>query len=204
MTSGDKFFKRYWFAAIFCFIAAISCHANATDSAAPPFDVKQLMQSLAQVKVAKGTFVERKYLSILNTPLESSGTLVYSAGRLEKHTLLPKDESMVLEQDKLTLENKTKNQRRTVRLQSYPIIWAFVESIRSTLAGDYQTLSQFYRLALEGNANQWRLQLLPIEPEMQSVASEIRISGSKSAIRTIEINETGGDRSVMTITQDPS
>lgn len=200
MTSGDKFFKP-WLMAISCLIALFCGDVNAADAA---FDVRQLMQSLAQVKVAKGTFVERKYLSILNTPLESSGTLVYSAGRLEKHTLLPKEESMVLEQDKLTLENKAKNQRRTVRLQSYPVIWAFVESIRSTLAGDYQTLSQFYRIALEGNASQWRLQLLPIEPEMQTVASEIRISGSKSAIRTIEITETGGDRSVMTITPDPS
>ena len=201
MISGDNFFTRYALAAVI-FIAAIS-GVSAADLAPTTFDVKQLMQSLAQVKVAKGTFVERKYLSILNTPLESSGTLIYAAGRLEKHTLLPKEEIMVLEQDKLTLENKAKNQRRTVRLQSYPVIWAFVESIRSTLAGDFQTLSQFYRLALEGNANQWRLQLLPIEPEMQAVASEIRISGSKSAIRTIEITETGGDRSVMTITQDP-
>ena len=45
------------------------------------------MQNLAQVKSAKGKFVERKYLAMLNAPLDSSGTLVYTApGRLEKFT----------------------------------------------------------------------------------------------------------------------
>jgi hypothetical protein len=34
------------------------------------------------------------------------------------------------------------------------------------------------------------------------VVREIRISGDRSFINTIEIIETGGDRSVMTITRD--
>lgn len=180
------------------------CAAHA-DTKQSDFDVTQLMQNLGQVKIAKGTFVERKYLSILNAPLESSGTLVYTAPEhLEKHTLLPKPESMVLEQDKLTLENKAKKQRRTVLLQDYPVIWAFVESIRSTLAGDLATLKRFYRVSLEGSPSQWQLLLIPIEPGMQSVVSEVHISGKKNWIHTIEIRETGGDHSVMTVTEDAS
>jgi hypothetical protein len=37
---------------------------------------------------------------------------------------------------------------------------------------------------------------------MQDVVREIRISGDRSFINTIEIIETGGDHSVMTITRD--
>jgi hypothetical protein len=37
---------------------------------------------------------------------------------------------------------------------------------------------------------------------MRDVVSEIRISGDRSWINAIEIIETGGDRSVMTITKD--
>jgi hypothetical protein len=37
---------------------------------------------------------------------------------------------------------------------------------------------------------------------MQDVVSEIRISGDGSWINAIEIIESGGDRSVMTITRD--
>ncbi len=198
---------RSLLAGVCLLMAGIGVSAAAGTEQAKPagMDVKQLMQNLGQVKVAKGTFVERKYMSILSTPLELSGTLIYTApGHLEKHTLLPKPESMVLEMDKLTLENKTKNQRRTVVLQEYPVIWAFVEGIRSTLAGDLQTLSKFYRVSLDGNANQWRLQLIPVESVMKAVVEEILISGSKNWVRTIEIIESGGDRSVMTVTEDAS
>lgn len=161
------------------------------------------MQNLGQVKSARGKFVERKYLAMLNAPLDSSGTLVYTApGRLEKYTLLPKPEALVLEQDKLVIEFKDRNQRRTLVLQDYPVIWAFVESIRSTLAGDLQTLNRFYRASLEGGEDKWRLSLKPVEPNIQTVVKEIQIGGSGNRVRTVEIIETEGDRSVMTITED--
>ena len=188
---------------IAAFGACFAPAAVAQTAAAGEWGIDELMQNLARVKVAKGKFVERKYLSMLNAPLEFSGTLIYVApGRLEKYTLLPKPESLVLEHEKLTMENKARNQRRTLVLQDYPVIWAFIESIRSTLAGDLQTLNRFYRTGLEGSEDQWRLVLKPIEPKMQSMVSEIRIGGSKNRIRTIEIIETEGNRSVMTITED--
>lgn len=208
MTSGNSAFPHRLLALLMLIGACWSAPA-APEASDAGWDVEQLMHSLAQVQSAKGTFVERKYLSILSQPLEFSGTLVYMApagpekkGRLEKNTLLPKPESLILEQDQLTIENKTKNRRRTVVLQDYPVIWAFVESIRSTLAGDLPTLRRFYQVSLMGTPEQWRLKLLPREPAIQAVVSEIRISGSRQAVGEIEIIEAEGDRSVMTITED--
>lgn len=175
--------------------------AEAGDSTA--WDIKRLMQDLAQVKTAKGRFVERKHLAILNAPLQFSGTLIYIApSRLEKHTLEPRQESLLLEREELTIESKERNRRRTVMLQDYPVIWAFVESIRSTLAGDLTTLKRFYEVVLDGDERKWRLALKPSDPKMRQVVSEIRISGDRSWINAIEIMETGGDRSVMTIARD--
>ena len=202
MTFGDKSLARCLLSSVLFFALSMvaSAHADTDSAPAAKWDLGQLMQSLAQVKSIQGQFVERKYLSILNAPLEFSGTLFYAApSHLEKRTLLPKPESMVLDQDRLTLERK--NQRRSLVLQDYPVIWAFVEGIRSTLAGDLQTLRRFYRVSLDGNANQWRLALAPSEPQMQGVVSEIHISGSQNRVASIEIIETGGDRSVMTITE---
>jgi hypothetical protein len=182
--------------------AADPCPAGAADTPAP-WGLEQLMQNLAQVKSAKSRFVERKYMAILTAPLDSSGTLLYTApARLEKYTLLPKPESLVLERDSLTIEFKDRNQRRTLALRDYPVIWAFVESIRSTLAGDLQTLNRFYRVNLDGGEDKWRLSLTPAEPTMQTVVKEIRIGGSRSRINTIEILESEGDRSIMTISAD--
>lgn len=175
---------------------------SAADSGAA-WGMEQLMQSLAQVKSARGKFVERKYLAVLNAPLNSSGTLIYTApGRLEKYTVVPKAETLVLEQDKLVIEFKERSQRRTLMLQDYPVIWAFIESIRSTMAGDLQTLNRFYRTSLEGSEDQWRLSLRPAEPKMQSMVKEIHIGGSRNRLRSIEITEAEGDRSIMTITEE--
>ena len=184
-------------------LAAISpCAALAVETP-PPWGIEQLMQSLAQVKSARSKFVERKHLAMLNAPLDASGTLVYIApGRLEKHTLAPKPETLVLEGDKLVIEYKDRKQRRTLALRDYPVIWAFIESIRSTLAGDLPTLQRFYRTSLEGSEAGWRLSLKPADAKMQTVVKEILIGGSANRVRTIEIIEAEGDRSLMTITED--
>jgi hypothetical protein len=190
--------------ALWLFAAACASAAVAAESSDPAaWDVQRLMRELAQVKTANARFLERRHLGILTAPLESSGTLVYIApDRLEKHTLRPRPESLVLERNELTVESKERNQRRTLVLQDYPVIWAFVESIRATLAGDLPALSRFYQVGLDGGERQWRLSLIPSDPRMQDVVSEIRISGDRSWINAIEMIETGGDRSVMTIIRD--
>lgn len=175
------------------------------DQNAEPWSLAELMHGLAQVKKSKATFVEHKHLSMLTTPLKSSGTLEYtSPGRLEKHTLLPKPESLILDQDKLVVQNGDAGGKRTLSLQEYPSIWAFVESIRSTLAGNIETLNRFYHVALKGDAKQWQLILQPVDSKTKSLVSEILIKGSFDQLETIEIREAGGDYSVMSISRDDS
>ena len=187
--------------ALAALLTAASCFTP--PAAAADWGVEQLMQSLAQVQSSTARFVERKHLAILNAPLESSGTLLYTApARLEKHTVAPRAESLVLDGDRITIEDKARDQRRTFALQEHPVIWAFVEGIRSTLAGDLATLTRFYQVGVEGNERRWRLTLKPRAQQMLDFVVEMRISGSHNRIHTIEIIEAGGDRSVMTITGD--
>jgi len=173
----------------------------APDAAA--WGLEQLMQDLARVKTAQATFVERKHLAILTAPLESSGTLTYTApDRLEKRTLAPRNESLLLERDELTLESGEPKRRRTIRLEDYPVVAVFVESIRSTLAGDLALLRRLYDIALDGDERKWRLVLRPLDPKMQELVSEIRIGGNRDWVASVEFLQPGGDRSVMTVTRD--
>jgi len=183
---------------LFMLLLCLPAWSHAEEESA--WDVQQLMRSLAQVKQAEGRFVERKFLSMLNRPLESSGTLLFHApGHLEKHTLLPKEESLVLDQGVLTIESKARNIRRTLLLQEYPALWAFVESIRSTLAGDLPTLERFYRIELEGDAAHWKMRLLPIELRTREVMREIRIGGRGNRVDSIEMLESNGDHALMKV-----
>ena len=197
MTSGNNILIRFA-RAIVLYMVLISLSSFAGNEV----NLNELMQGFAQIKSSQAKFTEKKYLRILNKPLESSGTLSYKApDHLEKRTLLPRLESIVLEQNQITVENKAKNFNRTFGLQDYPLIGAFVESIRSTLAGDSNTLKKFYVIKLGGTMSDWRLLLQPINQNMKAVISEIRINGGKNKISTIEVIETEGDRSVMKITE---
>ena len=161
------------------------------------------MLQLSQVKESKARFVERKYLKVLKAPLELSGTLTYvRPGRLEKRTLKPKPETLIVADDKLTLENPARNDKRVLKLQDYPVLWGFVESIRATLGGDVKALERFYRVELEGAPARWQLYLTPRDRKMNEVISLIRIDGSHARVDTIEVQEARGDRSVMKIYED--
>lgn len=168
---------------------------------APAFaawDLQQLMDALAQNKSGRATFVETKHIAMLDRPMESSGELLFTApDRLEKRTLKPRSESMVVNGAELLIERG--RQKHRLQLQTYPELAAFIDSIRGTLSGDRKVLERSFRLSLEGSAERWTLQLLPIDEKMLAVVRQIRISGVRDQAGSIEIMQADGDRSVMVI-----
>lgn len=181
-------------------LAFAVCMAPA--SHADEWDIDQLMRTLAQTRSGHASFIEKKSIAILEKPVESSGELFYTApDRLEKRTLKPKAESMMLDHGTLTIEQKGK--KHVLQLQSYPEIAAFIDSIRGTLAGDRKALERTYKLDLEGDEQNWTLMLLPLDAKMKKVVERIRITGGRNELRNIEINQADGDSSLMTIVQLP-
>jgi hypothetical protein len=160
--------------------------------------VAGLMHRLAARHGGTAQFVERQYLSLLKTPLESAGELYFEApDHLEKHTVTPKPERVVIERGTLTLERGSR--RRSLPLASYPQLGAFIESIRATLAGDRAALEALYRLELREEAPGWLLSLAPRDERLSRVVKAIRIAGHDDLIDSMEILRLDGDRSVMTI-----
>lgn len=161
-------------------------------------DIDQLMQGLAQIRSGQASFVEKKYIAMLDRPVESSGELFYNApDHLEKRTLKPKPESMILDGGTLVIERG--RQKHSLQLQDYPELAAVIDSIRGTLAGDRKALERSYRLSLEGGVERWILQLLPVDEKMQAIIKHIRITGAHQTVSSIEINRADGDRSLMLI-----
>jgi hypothetical protein len=176
-----------------------------TAAHAAEFGVADLLQEFRQVPSVKARFVERKTVALLTAPLESSGTLEYEApGRLTKTVLKPAPEKMVLQGDRLVIESRRagKVERRTLSVREHPALWALVESIRGTLAGDLATLNRFYKVELEGTESKWILRLVPSDPSVLAYLSEVRLSGSAAWIERVEMSEASGDRSTMVISRD--
>ncbi|MET0378799.1 MAG: LolA-related protein [Spongiibacteraceae bacterium] len=171
-------------------------------AAATELNIADIMQTLAQRTSSRATFVELKYIAALQQPLESSGELFFTApSRLEKHTIKPKSEILVLDGDKLQI-TRSNGRKMTLSLSDRPEASGFVESVRSTLLGDRAALERYYLLSAGGSMNQWQLQLTPKEEAMRKIISEIRVTGINAQIKTIEFRQADGDRSIMTITDE--
>jgi hypothetical protein len=162
-----------------------------------------LMQRLAQRTHGHVTFVEKKYLSTLDRPLQSSGELFYDApDRLEKRSLSPRRESLVLQHGVLSVQ--LGRRERTLSLADYPDIAPLIDSIRATLAGDRGALERTFNVELTGPLSQWRLLLTPRDARVARSVRRIRIDGVEQDLREVEIVQPDGDRSVMTLGPDAS
>ena len=177
------------------FIGMVLCASSYAGDWALP----DLMHLLAQTKSGKATFVEKKYIGILDKPLESSGELSFEApDRLEKRTLKPRPEAMLLEGDKLTLILYDKRPLN-LRLQDHPEVAALVESIRGTLSGDQAALEKNYAINFTGVQGKWQMTLTPVQKAVAKVVRQVQIGGADANIKTITFEQVDGDRFEMMI-----
>jgi len=127
---------------VMCVLACIGSPLRAAP--ADLHDLDQVMGMLAMRQHGRVEFVEQQFLAVLSRPIESSGELRYDApDRLEKRTLKPHAETLVLAGEQLSVERA--GRRRVMDLHAYPQVLPFVESIRATLAGDRKALERLFR-----------------------------------------------------------
>lgn len=174
--------------------AAAPATATVGDNTAWTLD--RLMSTLAQNKSGHAKFVETKYLSIVEKPIESSGELAFVApDHLEKDTVSPKPERLVVDGDTLTVQ---RNQRTyTMSLARYPEVAAFIDSIRATLAGNRYALERLYHVSIDGQGENWTLTLTPLDARMLKAVRTITLDGTRDVLHTVVIEQADGDHSVM-------
>lgn len=162
---------------------------------------ERLMAMRRGVTSSSAAFTEVRTLGILDQPLESAGTLRYVApDRLEKHTVAPHREQLMVDGDAVTVVQEDGRPRRFM-LQDSPEMGALIESIRGTLSGDEAALERYYLVQVQGTAEAWQLLLVPRLAPVQALVDSIRIAGEGKTIRTVQTVEHGGDHTVMTITE---
>lgn len=172
--------------------------AAASLPAVAAWDLTQLMAELAANPGGRARFSEKKYLALLDKPVVSSGELHYVApDYLERRTLQPRPERLLLERDVVTLERG--KQKITLRLLDQPEILAFVDSIRGTLSGNRPALERNYALHLSGSRENWVLDLAPSNPRIAEQLTRITIGGRRQQVLSVEYLQADGDRAVMSI-----
>ena len=178
---------------IFAILMVCSAGAQTCDIAMPG-----LMALFAGSKHIKTEFIERKFLQILDTPVESSGELIFKApGRLEKRTRRPRPETLVIDGNSVSIERGSL--KRTLPLDDFADMASMVRSLTATFRGDQVSLEQFFKWELSGPANRWQLVLTPKSSKLFITLKEIRLAGDLGYVHTVETTLTDGDRSLMTL-----
>lgn len=187
-----------WRAHGICAVLTLAWGATALAANGGNGELRKLMTLLAQRRHGEVTYVEQDYLGILERPLKSSGVLIYDApDHLEKKTLTPRKESLVLEHGELTVRRGDRTYH--LDLSEYPQVAPYVDAIRATMAGDLGALRKVFRVNLEGSLAHWKLRLVPLDERVARQLRRIRIAGAEENVESVEIDKANGDRSVMTM-----
>lgn len=182
---------RKFFLFAFLLLAINAVHAA-------DWSLNNLMDMLKENGSMRANFTESKHVRVLDAPLESSGELSFTAPlRLEKRTLKPRAEALVLEGDTMSMERGAT--KRSISLSDFPEVGAMVQSMRAAIAGDRVALERYFEAQVSGTRERWQLKLTPRKQKFGITLREIVLSGSANYIHTIEMLLTDGDRSVMSL-----
>ena len=169
----------------------------------PEGAIDELMQMLARVPESSASFAEVKVIAMLTRPLHATGRLLYRRpAHLEKVTLEPQPERLVVDGNRLTLTEANETPR-IIDLDAEPAIRALVDAIRGTLSGDLAALRRSYAVNMEGGVSDWRLTLTPSDPGVARLVTRTTIAGAGTALRLVQTTQANGDEIRMTIGPAP-
>lgn len=164
--------------------------------------IGELMRRLAAIESSSATFVETRHSALLKEPLVLRGTLTYRRpDSLERRVEQPYEERVSLEGDVLIIENRRGRKLKT-SVSGSPGIAALVAGIRATRAGDLAALERHFEVKVAGRAERWSMTLKPFDDEVARHVIAIVVSGAAGRIARVEVQEAGGDRSVMDIREE--
>ncbi|VVP39398.1 outer membrane lipoprotein carrier protein LolA [Pseudomonas fluorescens] len=157
------------------------------------FDLQQLSDQLAKPDVVHGNFVQEKHLRALPQPLTSKGTFVLA----KNHGLLWLLKTPLQQDYRITAQGIAR--RDANGWQMLPGKSAGAEQNRLFLAvlqGDSSGLQRDFELSLSGDAQNWKLTLLPRSMLLKQVFNQINIAGAE-LVHSIELLETQGDSTLL-------
>lgn len=162
--------------------------------------LESLVAGLAENRPSTVRFSEERRLQILTEPLVSEGTLTFKApDRMERLVLRPKWERIVVEGGLLTIEANKRDLPTRLLLSDIPALDALMATLRSLFAGDADALLRFHEASLTSDGDSWALKLIPRDAVWKEAVREVTVEGTGHSVRSIAVNEAGGDSSTITI-----
>lgn len=162
-------------------------------------ELSSVLERLANIKQSNSSFVEKKSISFIDSDIQLSGTLEYTAPDiLVKQTLKPAPELFKVTGNDLHVKNAA-GEETDLLLTNYPLIEMFVEAYRGILSGNLKKLQNFYKVNFQGTAKHWFISLTPIDDEALEYIEMISVEGHGAVINKFITLESSGDKSTLLI-----
>ena len=166
----------------------------------PAAGLDSVLVSLAERRHRHAIYSERIESALFKRPLVTSGELYFDApDRLEKKTLLPAPQDLLVEGDVVTIVRGT--HRTSMRLSNYPQLSPLLDGIRATLAGDRAELEKLFQLTFTSDEVGWALILQPLASESKPLYKRIQIRGVDGAVQSVALERATGERTTMALSE---
>lgn len=166
----------------------------------PDATLDSILASLAQRRHGHVLYAEQIDSPLFKRPLHTSGELFFDApDRLERRTLKPTAEDVLVEGDVVTIVRGT--HRSSMRLSDYPQLSPLLNGLRATLAGDRSTLEKSFQLDVSAKGSDWELTLQPLPSEKRPAYKRIQIRGVDAKVLGLTLERATGERTTMTLSE---
>lgn len=178
---------------VLALLAAAAARAHDDDG------FRALMKEFSALGERRVAYTEVKSLRMLDSEIEQSGMLVFSPPEtLIREIRDPVSESYAIIGDTMFVIRN--GLEEPVDLDTVPLLRAFIESFRATLAGDIELIGEYYFVEFKVGGNEWTLNLRP-RYALGRFIERIEFTGDGTWVRAISIDEADGDSSKITLTE---
>lgn len=198
--------SRVLIAAFVSLMGLIAANLSAADKAAPASQsaaqnsaslLAQLGERSKTIQTLEGRFEQQKKVAVLPVPLNSSGRFQFEQGKGVVWELLAPV------QNKLELTSKGINFGNDQQVSS--VQQAGVEVVAKifmgVIAGELDTLKDYFAVTAEGDSTQWVLHLTPHSANLAAYIKRIELRGGEFT-EQLDIAEANGDSTLIRFTTD--
>lgn len=142
--------------------------------------------------ILRGQFVQSKYISALETELESSGTFAYHRGTsIEWRTLMPIENILTLTPTRMVTSQGDKEFSR-LESDGNPAVAIFSNIFFGVMTAEWEQLAEYFSMRLELDGAHWLVTLLPKNSTIEQVVMKVELRGDKW-LRDVRVYEAGSD-----------
>ena len=182
--------RRRWLA----LAGAAALAAGAARAArAGDMTLDDLLSHMATTHGVVAEFREIKTLKLLDTPLETRGTVYFEPpDRFARVTRQPAETRLVVDGGHMHFQDATG--AGDVDLTENPVARSFADNLIVLWKGDKAALEKIYTLDFHADGSRWKLVLTPKHSPLDQFLRNITLSGEGPAMHEMLVLESDGDR----------